>query len=571
MSVLLIESALKVSIILLSALVVGSLLRNRSAALRHWVLGAAVFCAWAAPPLSGLLPAWSTAPVWRRGATADVRPAPPADGRSLSDPAFPGSVASQTDFSLARVRRPLPVNLRAADVAWIAWLVGSIVSLLTLLVGLVRLRFLGLRARVIDSGPWCEVGERMRRAYGLSSAVRLLQSDHSTLLITWGWRHPKVLLPADASGWSRDRIHIVLAHEFAHIARGDWTVHLALQGLRALYWFNPLLWIACRRLRIESERACDDAVLARGIDGADYAGHLLALARVLYAHQPWLPAPAMARSSTLERRIRAMLNTTLNRRPVSWPARTATFAALLTLTLAVAALRAQSPFYSVSGTVLDATNRVLPDTRVVLSHAPTRAKYEVRSDSAGHFTFAGVPPATYTLEASLLGFKSLTETVEITADIERELQLRVGSLQETITVTDRPEVAPPPDASVARQREETRQRFAQFADRAKATCAGGGAQTSVGGNILAPRKLVDVRPIYPEHAKADKIGGVVTMDVVIGTDGLVREVQNLKGPDPSLEVAAADAVRQWQFSTTLLNCVPIEVEMNVTTNFSIKP
>jgi TonB family protein len=571
MSVLLIESALKVSVILLAALVAGSLMRDRSAALRHWVLGVAVVCAWAAPPLSGLLPAWSSAPVWRRGVTADVRPAPPADGRSLPVPAFPGSVASQTDFSLARARRPSVVNLRVADVAWVAWLVGSVASLLTLLVGLTRLKSLALRARVIDSGAWWEVGERMRLAYGLSSCVRLLQSDHSTLLITWGWRHPKVLLPANASGWSRDRIHIVLAHEFAHIARGDWAVHLALQGLRALYWFNPLLWIACRRLRIESERACDDAVLARGIDRTDYAGHLIALARTLYAHQPWLPAPAMARSSTLERRIRAMLNTTLNRRPVSWPARTATIAALLTLTLAVAALRAQSPFYSVSGTVRDSTNRVLPDTRLVLSNAPARAKYEVRSDGAGHFTFAGVPPATYTLEVSLPGFRSLTETVEIAADIERELQLRVGSLEETMTVTDGPEIAAPVDASAARQREEGRRRFAQFAERAKANCAGVATQTSVGGNILTPRKLVHVKPVYPEHAKTEKIGGVVTMDVVIGTDGLVRDVQNLKGPDPDLEAAAADAVRQWQFSTTLLNCVPIEVEMNVTTNFSIRP
>ena len=78
MSVLLIESALKVSVILLAALVAGSLLRDQSAALRHWVLGVAVVCAWSAPPLSAVLPAWSGAAVWRRSATADVRTAPPA-------------------------------------------------------------------------------------------------------------------------------------------------------------------------------------------------------------------------------------------------------------------------------------------------------------------------------------------------------------------------------------------------------------------------------------------------------------------------------------------------------------
>ena len=82
---------------------------------------------------------------------------------------------------------------------------------------------------------------------------------------------------------------------------------------------------------------------------------------------------------------------------------------------------------------------------------------------------------------------------------------------------------------------------------------------------------MDVRPVYPEHLKSTKVGGVVTMDAVIGTDGLVSEVDNVHGPDPALEQAAAEAVRQWQFSTTLLNCEPIDVNMHVTTSFRIEP
>ena len=82
---------------------------------------------------------------------------------------------------------------------------------------------------------------------------------------------------------------------------------------------------------------------------------------------------------------------------------------------------------------------------------------------------------------------------------------------------------------------------------------------------------MDVRPVYPENLQTTKIGGAVTMNAVIGTDGFVRDVQNVKGPHPDLEIAAANAVRQWQFSTTLLNCEPIEVDMKVTTTFKAQP
>ena len=67
------------------------------------------------------------------------------------------------------------------------------------------------------------------------------------------------------------------------------------------------------------------------------------------------------------------------------------------------------------------------------------------------------------------------------------------------------------------------------------------------------------------------IDGVVTMDALIGTDGMVKDVRALDSPHPDLESAAVEAVRQWQFSPTLLNCVPIDVRMHVTTRFAIQP
>lgn len=568
MNVSIIQSALSVSVILLVALTAVALLRTRSAALRHWVLAVAIACACASPLLAAVLPPWLGIPVWNPRVAQDAREAWRITQGASPDAATPGATV-QTEFSLPLAPRASLVNVSTARGIWF---LGSLGSLFMLLIGLARLWWLASRARDIDAGPWFTLGEELRRSYGIPSSVRLLESHHSSLLVTWGWGRPTVLLPAAAREWSDDRVRVVLAHELAHIVRGDWAFQLAAEVLRVLYWFNPLLWIACRRLRIESEHACDDAVLARGFEAPEYATHLLDLARSLNrGRQPWLPAPAMARPSSLEGRIRAMLNTTLNRRPVSWRGRLATIGFLLTLTVSVVGLRAQSRFYSLSGTALDPTNRVLPNARVVLMNPISQAKYEVRTDATGRFEFVGLPPAQYTLEAILPGFAALKDDISIAGNTDRELRLRVGSLEETITVTDAIVTLTQPDAATLQKIKDARLRFEAMQSREKERCASGGATTLVGGKILPPAKLLDVRPIYPENLRTARVGGTVTMDAVIGTDGLVREVNNVKGPHPDLEVAAANAVRQWQFSATLLNCEPIDVDMKVTTSFKVQP
>jgi TonB family protein len=91
----------------------------------------------------------------------------------------------------------------------------------------------------------------------------------------------------------------------------------------------------------------------------------------------------------------------------------------------------------------------------------------------------------------------------------------------------------------------------------------------VGGPIKAPRRLVDVKPVYPADAKAAGIEGVVILDIVIGEDGSVIEARVLRSI-PELDQAAIDAVNQWQFEPTRLNGEPVELEMNVTVNFTLR-
>ena len=124
------------------------------------------------------------------------------------------------------------------------------------------------------------------------------------MLVTWGAINPVILLPADADSWPAERVSVVLAHEMAHLARRDWLTQLAAEIVRAIHWFNPLFWLACARLRQESEHASDDIVLDLGFGRTSYAAHLVDLARAFSAHgRTWLAgavdgAPVHAREES---------------------------------------------------------------------------------------------------------------------------------------------------------------------------------------------------------------------------------------------------------------------------------
>jgi len=88
----------------------------------------------------------------------------------------------------------------------------------------------------------------------------------------------------------------------------------------------------------------------------------------------------------------------------------------------------------------------------------------------------------------------------------------------------------------------------------------------IGGGIGPPTKVRNVAPTYPADALAARVAGVVIIEAVIGEDGKVRDARVLRSI-PMLDQAALDAVRQWEFTPTLLNGVPVPVVMTVTTNF----
>jgi len=90
----------------------------------------------------------------------------------------------------------------------------------------------------------------------------------------------------------------------------------------------------------------------------------------------------------------------------------------------------------------------------------------------------------------------------------------------------------------------------------------------VGGQIKEPKKLKNVNPVYPDIARQARVQGVVILECTISPQGKVTDVKVLRGI-PLLDQAATDAVRQWVYTPTLLNGVPVPVIMTVTVNFKL--
>ena len=94
------------------------------------------------------------------------------------------------------------------------------------------------------------------------------------------------------------------------------------------------------------------------------------------------------------------------------------------------------------------------------------------------------------------------------------------------------------------------------------------APVRVGGTIKEPKKLRNVVPEYPDLARQAGVKGVVILEAVISPDGRVQKATVLRSV-PLLDEAALTAVRQWVYSPTLMNGIPVPVVLTVTVNFDI--
>ena len=319
----------KATLTLAVALAVTRLARRSRAAARHVLLVAAFAVLLALPVASFLIPS--------RGVTLSAPPAALSTPASAIAPVMtspsPAVVDAHESVDTFRIES---AAVTASAILWAIWGAGMLLCLLPVLAGTWHLRSLRRSSSVCARGE--ALLHRLAAEAGIQRAVAVRVHESIPGPMTYGTLRPVILLPLDAESWSDDALSRAMIHELEHVRRGDWLSQYVARIVSALYWFHPLVWIAWRRLSLEAERACDDAVLRRS-EATAYARQLVLLAERL-ASTATPPLLAMAACRDLSTRVRAVLDGAQARgRAGALPVAAAIVAAALFIA-AVAPLRA---------------------------------------------------------------------------------------------------------------------------------------------------------------------------------------------------------------------------------------
>ncbi|MEM9996403.1 MAG: M56 family metallopeptidase [Bacteroidota bacterium] len=331
------------------------LVRGFSAAWRHAVWTGALGAALAVTLLPLALPTWElavlpgeAAPAVAEGAVVDMTaPAAPAAEAGLPGvPAPPVAPAPPEALPAPQVSAAAPslvdlVRAHPVGALVLVWALGALAVGGWWFVTALAAWRLAARAVPVKDGAWLVLLAEVAEDLDLRTPVRLLRSERLSVPVTWGAFGPVLILPAEADDWTAERRRAVLAHELAHVRRRDvlwqWVAQLAC----ALHWYQPLAWMAYRRLLAEREHACDDAVLRAGTRPSAYADVLLDVARAVQRREPMaaLAMAPMARRSQLEGRLLSILDPSLDRRALSRVLLTVLGAVTLLLAASLATVR----------------------------------------------------------------------------------------------------------------------------------------------------------------------------------------------------------------------------------------
>jgi TonB family protein len=492
-----------------------------------------------------------------------------------------------------------PVAAAAFDwVSLLGWVLvsGIVVRVCWVGIGLWRLRRLRQTGTIASS---CLLHDEAQDLVRARAEIRYVSSGQP---VTFGFRRPVVLLPEMIRAQTDQIQQVVLCHELFHVRRRDWIWVVVEEVVKAVLWFHPaILWLIAR-VRLAREEVVDELTVLATSQRRAYLEALL-----VFADAPrQAPAAAFARRRHLFRRM-----VLISKETVMSSRRILVSVATMTAIIAAGAWSAVSVF--------PMTEIVLAQGRAGTSSPPLaaiagqsqvgpierQAKPITPENPIPRRTFS-VTPQNPSVETSGMVIVSVRVVVDRQGRVAEARSTGVGArggrgttpepvaapseafLKAAIDAVKQWQYDPPADAPIAfdvtfafMPGAEPRMML-HGTPAVFGTPAGAIPPTPppppppgwpanavrVGGNMKQPVKTKHVAPVYPPIAQSANVQGVVILEAVIGVDGKVQDARILRSI-PLLDQAAIDAVKQWEFTPTLLNGTPTPVMMTVTVQFSL--
>jgi TonB family protein len=467
----------------------------------------------------------------------------------------------------------------APDVPWIpSWgaiLMATLVAGVAartgwLLVGSMRLR--SIRAR---STPAVVADDIEALRAELAPRAELRWSSDVAQPVTFGVRHPVILLPPSCDALNADEQRAVACHELLHVARRDWGWIVLEEHLRSLSWFHPGAWWLIGQIQASREQLIDRLVVARLGDRRAYMSALIAFAG---AGAP-MPATSFVRRRQLKSRL-----TLLTQEITMSPKRFAWTAAALTLILSATtvgigrALPLEVPMPAAQTGAAprleirlaeDAPGAglaeiVLPGSARRIYLHPTAIATNVDITSAQIVESAG---SRFDLAVTFNPIAAERLMAATRTHIGKPLAILVDGRVVAVPVV-RSEIG---DAAVINGNFSSAEALALAAglvpsDRRATVIAGPGP------GIVMPRVLKTVSPAYTSAGMAARIEGTVVLRAIVEADGTVADVSVVRSLDAAsgLDDQAVAAVRQWRFRPGTKDGKVVATSVQIETNFNMR-
>ncbi len=483
---------------------------------------------------------------------------------------------------------------------------GACLRMIWLVFGCFRLRGFLRRSEFLSAKP--PIGESLASRIGIQA--RFFLSDEIDCPATFGFIAPTVILPGSFSGMTEACRESIVCHELLHVRRRDWAVILIEEFIRSIYWFHPAVWWLLGKIHLAREQSVDHEVVRLTGSRQPYLDSLLEIARSR-GRPKAVPAPLFLKERHLVQRVALLLKeASMNR--IRLAISLAGIAVLLAGTVHLTA--GWFPLTGAPAVVQDeatetqnnasqqapirAGNKVL-ESKLIQKVDPEYPEPARRARVSGNVTVlvtvneagdvsdaqvvkghpllndaAVAAVKQWKYSQTLLNGKAIPVKATVTVVFALENDTAAAGIGGGIGTGRGTGVGQGSGAGVgAGSGGGTGSGFVRGEMRDAQSVVGGGASKRApiraGNEVMESRLIRKVDPVYPELAKRVRVSGEVKLMVTVNEEGFVSDAEVISG-HPFLTDAAVEAVRQWQYSPTLLNGKPVAVVATVTVVFALQ-